>query len=123
MLTIIVSPAGRGNFVAHLDGCQLCKATRSPFLTAARHLLSEGVDPDTKIIMRHAGSDIDCLTSTIGVAAKMSVKEDRGRLQFVPWEPFPRRVKATASENAEGVPEAAPGAEKSLYDATRRKAA
>jgi hypothetical protein len=66
MLTIIVSPAGRGNFVADLNGRQLCNATRSPFLAAARQLLSEGVDPDRKIIMRHAGSDTVCLTSTIG---------------------------------------------------------
>ena len=123
MLAIIVSPAGRGNFVAHLDGRQLCNATRSPFFTAARQLLSDGMDADTKIIMRHAGSDTDCLTSTIGAAAKLSVKEDRGRLQFVPWEPFPRRVKATASQKAEGLPEIAPNAERSLYDTTRRKAA
>jgi hypothetical protein len=69
-------------------------------------------------------SDTDCLISTVGVAAKLSVKEeDRGRLQFVPWEPFPRRVKAKASEKVEGVPEVAPDAEKSLYDSTRRKAA
>ena len=78
MLTIIASPAGRGNFVAHLDGRELCNATRSPFLTAARQLLSEGMDQDTKIIMRHAGSDIDCLTSTIGEAAKLCVLEERG---------------------------------------------
>jgi len=78
MLTIIVSPAGRGNFVAHLDGRQLCSATRSPFLSAARQLLSEGVDPGTKIIMRHVVSDTDCLTSTIGKAAKLCVLEDRG---------------------------------------------
>jgi hypothetical protein len=123
MLTIIVSPTGGGNFVAHLVGRQLCNATRSPFLTAARQLLCEGVDPDTKITMRHAGSDTDCLTSTIGVAAKLSVKEDRGRLQFVLWEPFPRRVKATTSEKAEGAPKVVPGAEKSLYSATQRKAA
>ena len=82
MLTIIVSPAGRGNFVAHLDGRQLCNATRSPFLTAARQLLSEGVDPDTKIIMRHAGSDTDCLTSTIGKAAKLCVLEGQGPPRF-----------------------------------------
>ena len=122
MLTITVSPAARCNFVPHLDGRQLCNATRSPFLKAARQLLFEGVGPATKIVMRHAGSEIDCLTSTIGVAAKLSVKEDR-RLQFVRWEPFPRRVKAKASEKADTVPEIAPAAEKSLYDATRRKAA
>jgi hypothetical protein len=54
MLTIIVSPAKRGNYVAHLKGRQLCNATRSPFLAAARQLLSEGADPATKIIMGHA---------------------------------------------------------------------
>jgi hypothetical protein len=99
MLTIIVSPAGRGNFVAYLDGRQLCKARPSPFVAAARQLLSEGVDAATKIIMRFAGSDIDCFTSTVGVAAKLSVKEST-RLQFIPWEPFPRRVKAKVSEKA-----------------------
>jgi hypothetical protein len=136
MLTITVSPAGRGNFVAHLVGRQLCNATRSPFLTAARQLLSEGVDPDTKIIMRHAGSDTDCLTSTIGEAAKLCVLEDQG----------PRFARSRAmTDDEKDVPETcvnaplhalngdwgtsgSPDAEKSLYDAktadaTRRKAA
>ena len=41
MLTIIVSPAGRGKFTAHLqDGRQLCQRTFSPFLAAARQLSS-----------------------------------------------------------------------------------
>ena len=122
MLTIIIFPTGRGNFVAHLDGRQLCKARPSPFVAAARQLLSEGVGPATKIAMHHAGSDTDCLISTVGVAAKLRVKEDR-RLRFVPWEPCPRRVKAKASEKAEAATELAPAAEQSLYDATRRRAA
>lgn len=136
MLIIIVSPAGRGNFVAHLDGRQLCNATRSPFVMAARQLLSERMDPDTKITMRHAGSDIDCLTSTIRKAAKLCVLEDQG----------PRFARNRAMiDDEKDVPETcvnaplhslnddrgtlgSPDAEKSLCDtkttdATRRKAA
>ena len=137
MLIIIVLPAGRGNFVAHLDGRQLCNATRSPFLMAARQLLSEGIEPYTKIIMRHAGSDTDCLTSTIGKAAKLCVLEDKGPPRFA-------RNRAMV-DGEKDVPETcvnaplhslnddwgtlgSPNAEKSLYDAktsdaTRRKAA
>jgi hypothetical protein len=132
MLTIIVSPAGRGNFVAHLDGRQLCIATRSPFFMAARRLLSEGMDPDTKISMRHAGSDTDCLTSTIGKAAKLCVLEDQGPPRFA-------RNRAMIDDEKD-VPEIyvnallhslnggwgtsdSPGAEKSLYDGISREAA
>ena len=75
MLTIIVSPAGRGKFTAHLqDGRQLCQRTFSP-LAAARQLLADGRDPATQITMRHAGSSTDALVSTIGVAAKLCVTE------------------------------------------------
>jgi hypothetical protein len=127
MLTIIVSPAGRSNFVAHPDGRQLCNATRLPFLSAARQLVSEGVDPDTKIVMRHAGSDTDCLNSTIGKAAKLCVLEDKGPPRFA-------RNRAMI-DGEKDVPETcvnaplhalnddwgtsgSPDAEKSLYDDT-----
>ena len=76
MLTIIVLPAGRGKFTAHLqDGRQLCQRTFTPFLAAARQLLADGMDPNTQITMRHAGSNTDALMSTIGVAAKLCVTE------------------------------------------------
>ena len=136
MLTITVSPAGRGNFIAHLDGRQLCNATRSPFLTAARQLLSEGMDLATKIIMRHAGSDTDCLTSTIGRAARLCVLEKRGprfarnRALIDDEKDVPRTcVNAPLHAlNDDRGTLGSPNAEKSLYDAktadaTRRKAA
>jgi len=100
-LTITVTPTAKrsGRYNARLgDGRVLVTASKQPFVDAARRLLDLGHDPTTVLVMRHAGSDTDCLTAQIGVAAKLRVKEDRGRPRFVPWEPFPRRVKAMASE-------------------------
>jgi hypothetical protein len=74
-LTITVTPAGRGKFIAHLDGRALCHRTFSPFLAAVRTLAAEGYDPASTIIMRHKGSNTDALSSTIGQAAGLSVRE------------------------------------------------
>jgi hypothetical protein len=107
--SIIVTPnAGRrGLYDARLDGgCVLVTASRQPFVDAARRLTGLGHDPMTVLVMRHAGSDIDCLTAQISAAAKMRVKEDRGGPRFVPWEP-PRRVEALASAKAKRVTRAA----------------
>jgi hypothetical protein len=92
----------RGYFDARLGGGRLLvRASRQPFLDAARHLLDLGYDPANVLVMRHAGSDTDCLTARIGAAAKLRVKEpDRGRLRFVGWEPISRRVKALVLEKA-----------------------
>ena len=102
-LTITVTPTAKrsGRYDARLsDGCILVWASKQPFVDAARRLLDLGHDPTTVLVMRHAGSDTDCLTAQIGAAAKLRVKEDRGGPRFVPWEPFPRRVKAPASAKA-----------------------
>jgi hypothetical protein len=47
-----------------------------PFIDAARVLEGEGVDPATRIVMRHEGKDYDALTSTVGIAAGLDVKGD-----------------------------------------------
>ena len=54
------------------------------------------------------GSDTDCLTAQIGVAAKLRVKEGRNGPRFALWEPFPRRVGAWVREKAEGIGGSAP---------------
>jgi hypothetical protein len=53
-------------------------------------LVGEGVDPASRIVMRHEGKDYDALTSTVGVAAKLTVKESTkdGKPRFVGWQPF-----------------------------------
>jgi hypothetical protein len=124
VVMIIVTPTARGpgRYDTRLeDGRVLGKPSKQPFVDAARRLLDLGHDPTTVLVMRHAGSDTDCLTAQIGVAARLRVKEGRGRLQFVPWEPVTRRVEALASAKAKKAsrvasahanePSARPGAE------------
>jgi hypothetical protein len=82
MLRVILHPAFNrhgarlhGKFVVTLDGRQLC-VSRQPLLDAARILIEEGVDPTTPIATRHAGADFDSMTSTVGAAAKWTVREN-----------------------------------------------
>jgi hypothetical protein len=98
-MLIIVKPApyekGRpnkvtGKFEARLeDGRMIVRASRTPFCDAARRLLDEGVDPGTQLIMRHAGSETDALRSTVRVAAKLTV--DNQKTVFHKWIPPEQR--------------------------------
>jgi len=90
----------RGYFDASTADGPLVRASRQPFFDAARRLIDLGYDSATVLVMRHAGSDTDCLTAQIGAAAKVSVKEDRNGPRFVPYEPISRRVEALASAKA-----------------------
>ena len=106
MVMIIVTPtAGRRGRRAYFDaslsdGRVLVSASKQPFFDAARRLLDLGHDPAGVLAMRHAGSDTDCLTAQIGVAAKLRVKEDRNGPRLAPYEPISRLVKAPASAKA-----------------------
>jgi hypothetical protein len=120
---IVVEPVGRGRFSVRLadGGRVIFRVSRQPFLDAARRLLDLGYDPTTLLVMRHLGSDTDCLTAQIGAAAKLRVREDRRGPRFVQWEPIPRRVDALVSAKAKRAtraahrhanePSARPGAE------------
>jgi hypothetical protein len=74
MIEIVVTPSNGGHFNATVDGEKLC-SSRTPFFSAARVLLKRGVDPDTKIVMRHTGSETTSLRSTVGAAAALTVDE------------------------------------------------
>ena len=97
MLRVILRPAlnrhGKrlhGKFVVTLDGRQLC-ISRQPLLDAARVLINEGIDPATPIATRHAGAGFDAVTSTVGTAAKWTVREDSTvSPTFVRWKAFSR---------------------------------
>lgn len=96
-LTIVVTRAMKENgsarpglYEARLQGnarllCRSCE----PFLNAARVLASEGHDLATVIVMRHAGSDTDCLRATIGAAASLNVEENDRPPRFRPWKARP----------------------------------
>src|SRR5262245_39506438 len=71
----------------------LCRS-RMPLLSAARVLLAEGVDPSTRLVMRHAGSNVDSLTARgVRIAAGVS--------KFQPGHRQPRQYasKATGVRN------------------------
>lgn len=57
-----------------VDGRLLSDSVRDPLTDGARILLAEGVDPAEPLILRHAGSDMDCLRSTVGKAAALVVE-------------------------------------------------
>jgi hypothetical protein len=96
VLTMIVNrtPRKRGLFDPPYEARLLGEReplaiSETPFLDAARALLARGDDPQTEIVMGRSSSDVGCLRSTIGAAAKLTVREDsRRRPMFVAYEPF-----------------------------------
>jgi hypothetical protein len=89
-IIIVIAPVGRGRFRASFGSRVLVEASSTPFLDAARVLAGEGVDPATRIVMRHEGKDYDALTSTVAAAAKLTVKESTsdGKPRFGDWHPY-----------------------------------
>jgi len=92
----------RGKFSAHLpDGRKLLSSSRQPLLDAARVLLVEGIPPDPPIAMQHKGSATIAMTSTVGEAAKLTVKEKPNGPKFRKWEPFPAVRSARADDESD----------------------
>src|SRR5438270_13689987 len=106
MQIIIIRPTGTGDhYEARLDsGRLLVAASRAPFRAAARQLLRLGYDPTETIIMRRRGSGIECLRSTIEVAAGLVVVErDGGGVYFGRWTPPPSyKLRGAHREKARG---------------------
>jgi hypothetical protein len=76
-LAIIVAlPAGPGRFVPTLNGEPLSGPTTEPLLDGCRVLRDRGVPLSAMAVLRHPGSDADCLSARIGYAATRSVVED-----------------------------------------------
>lgn len=75
-------------FGGAVDGRLVVKRSTTPFCDAARALLVEGVQPNTALVMRHAGSAVDALRSTVGAAAGLTVWNDGlGKPIFGRWKP------------------------------------
>jgi hypothetical protein len=77
MNTITIAPADKGQVTAtSSDGHGFL--TTTPLLDGARHWLEKGANPaNTIITVRSSGSSHWSLRSTIGEAAKLSVKSDK----------------------------------------------
>jgi hypothetical protein len=90
LIEIVVTPVGKSRFEARLAVSGHVLGTFSaPLCGAARVLLSERIQPETEIQMRHAASDVIALRSTVGVAAGLTVVEATdGKPRFAKWMPF-----------------------------------
>jgi hypothetical protein len=87
MHLIIVAPipARPGYYTARCDGRLLCRS-RQPFLDGARELLASGYPANAAIVMKHAGSHVEALRSTVGAAARLTVEiDEQGRPIFRQW--------------------------------------
>ena len=81
-------PLDRGRFETRLGDRVILKSSRQPLLDAARVLLAEGMAPDTRIAMRHAGANHDALSSTVGKAAgRMVLETPAVGPRFARWKP------------------------------------
>jgi hypothetical protein len=109
LITIHVTPLSGGYYAACVDDRILTKQTLTPLLTSARVLLAEGFDPASPIEMKRKGSDIVALRSTIGSAAKLTVRETaRAGPMFVRHAPPALKVVAQDQVNRDPRPELAP---------------
>jgi hypothetical protein len=77
MNTITIAPADKGQVSAtSSDGHSFL--TTTPLLDGARYWLEKGISPDTSLItLWSSGSSHWSLRSTIGQAAKLTVKSDK----------------------------------------------
>jgi len=86
-------------FDGYVGDRPVVERSTQPFCDAARVLLSEGVNPAAWLVMRHAGSATEALRSTVGVAAKLSVSDDRlGKPIFTRWKPRPDGLESSSGD-------------------------
>jgi len=87
-------------FDAFVEGRKIVSRSTTPFLDACRQLMAEGADPKAKVVMRHEGADHDALRSTIGYAAKLTVKDNSvGAPVFAKWVPFAAPISPPMHSN------------------------
>jgi hypothetical protein len=89
-------------FDAYLEDTIVARRSAQPLLDGCRALIAAGADPDTPVAMRHAGSDHDALTSTVGAAAQLTVKEGDRAPSFSQWKPSPHAPVNPPSDFPEG---------------------
>src|SRR5262245_42451497 len=95
---IEVAPTCPGCFSASVNGEMLVISSRQPLLDACRCLLGAGADPNSWVVMRHVGSEVESLRGKIGILAQLAV-EDRpsgGKPpRFVRHKPMPNRAEGS----------------------------
>lgn len=86
---IILTPSAtrRGYFAVRLRGeDQILCISKAPTADAARLLADLGNCPNTALVTQHCDSESDCLLTTIGAAAALTVKETAYGPRFRRWK-------------------------------------
>jgi hypothetical protein len=84
IIAISPSAARPGLFEARCDGRLLCVSS-TPHLAGARELIKLGYSPAAILVTRRGS--VDCLRSTVGAAARLTVAEDdRDPPRFRAWK-------------------------------------
>jgi hypothetical protein len=98
MIEVVVYPVegSAGNWSLDFRGTKVVKSSKTPLLTFARLLLNDFPEAEgMELGMRHRGTDLIALQTTVGHAAKLTVVETaHGRPCFVKWRPFNREAAA-----------------------------
>lgn len=63
----------RDEFNTYLGDRLLCSSSRTPFVDAARSLITAGHDPEATLVTRHRASKHDALWAKLGYAATLTV--------------------------------------------------
>jgi hypothetical protein len=95
MNTITIAPAGKGQVTATSSDGHTFLST-IPLCNGARYWLDKGADPETSICtVWSSGSTEWSLRSTIGQAAKLTVKSDKaGKPVFQRYQDSPESIAA-----------------------------
>lgn len=95
-------PPRKYKYEARCDGRFLCVSTQ-PFFDGCRKLIELGLAKETdKAAMRHDGSDIISLRSTVGRAAGLTVDETNRRFAPYKAKTYDRRAQDARDEVAGG---------------------
>src|SRR5258706_8294696 len=89
-------------FDGRVDGRLVVERSPAPFCDGARRLVEFGHDSNATLVMKHAGSNAVALSGKLSIAAGLTVREDRGAPQFVPYHQMPRRLDAVTPPSALG---------------------
>lgn len=69
------------------------------FCAGARRVKAAGADDGDRI--EGWRGDMMCLSSTVGVAAALTVRDDNSGIRFIKWRPFRRFEQGADDENGE----------------------
>jgi hypothetical protein len=70
-------------------------SAHAPNPVAARQLIAEGYDSRAILVLRHAGSDEDCLRANLQTAASLTVEVTKHGPRFRLWKPMPALAAAS----------------------------